>query len=1511
MAGSCVLCVDDQTLTVMDPRRRSSGSGNAAAGGGGKRGEEQHQQAHDFSFDRVFGPEATQDDVFNTVKPLVHATVDGFTTTVFAYGSTGSGKTHTISGTDEDPGVLPRAVKLLFERLESDMAAGSDKAFMVFLTFVEIYNNVFHNLLEGATIGSSGNNNNGTAAGGRHSKTPHNSARHSSDTGGTSTPPPPPPSTKIEVREHPSRGVFLSGGTGLRVPVSSAAAVAALVARGTKSRRTATTGLNDRSSRSHAILILEIEATHSPPSAAAAAARASGGDTHSIYSGVCGGALVDGVGGPGGARGLAMGMELGRRVGRRRSIVECVSIGKMQLIDLAGSERVSMSEVEGSSLVEAQNINLSLTLLGDVLSALSKYHRAATRSSSSAAAAAAAAASSGVGEGGSAAAAAAGAAAAAATGGGGGADKPFIPYRNSKLTYLLKDSLGGNCKTLMVCAVRAAPACFQQTMMSLRYAGRARDIKNVPHQVLEDGAGGGGGGRGGGGGGGGHGTSLRGTVDEIERLRTKLVETTAEFERLRGATAIGESEKKAMSDQLKSLAEKNRSEKRRMDELLEGVIHSQKGELEKRKAEYIDLQDTMDSHAETIEKQKERIKNLQTESEAAASAASTARDQAQELRQALHLAEKSSLQLRDEASTLRARGELLRIERDSATSRVSRLEEDGKEREAARKAEKEEMAEYRKAVKKMAKEREGLKAKADEAQECINRATAALAESKKDAEEALVVAAAREEALLSREVGAEARASAAEGKARQWEKKADELALTLSQKVDDAKEATRAKTEAERQRDQARAKQGTASSLRAELKRAKGELSTLTETLVLLRRQQSEADLGRDLLETKKSEVEAALAAETARRSDAEGRRQELERSTASLSRELEAVRASLSEASSGTAAAVERARKLAAERETAEERLERAVEKTAVLESSERFLKEEIAEIRRGAGTLEARLGESAAVGEALSAQLAAREKEAGELRESLARREEEMAKLGTDSQAAAGRAQKALRDAVEFHEQEAAGLRTRLELQAEQALRASEELESRHAADVGEARGVARELRGLLAAREAETAGSAREASGREKRLLDAHSRDLDELKAKFAEERRQIRDKQAREGGKEKMNGGGAYSIPPLIFPVVHAAERERSDTARVSAETSREEESLRLRDELREKLREVREALELSSGTAEGLREALGRRDGEVERLRQALEEQANEADHERERACQGLAEAAERRLRDAVAGAARDAAAEAEREAERVAASVAKTREGEQAAAAVAREREGDEKTAAAVAAAREAAAAAAAVTATAAAAAAQERERLLELSGREELESRLAEQKELLEAEFSEREAQAVEERRAALRAVEEKAERRAVEREKEMMEKADGARGAEAATTNKQLRALGRKVVHLESATKEAEEAYNRELDQLNAALLTIEQRAKEEEGRASAAVAARDRAVSAAARHKEAADQQLRVCRAEAERARALVQQVCTIQILGGCCAYRLVVPQNKNGCFCRENRTIEQQK
>lgn len=70
--GSCVRCVDDHTLTISDPGRSSSERGETR-----ERGHQQDQQAHDFTFDRVFGPESQQDEVFDMVKPLVHATVDG------------------------------------------------------------------------------------------------------------------------------------------------------------------------------------------------------------------------------------------------------------------------------------------------------------------------------------------------------------------------------------------------------------------------------------------------------------------------------------------------------------------------------------------------------------------------------------------------------------------------------------------------------------------------------------------------------------------------------------------------------------------------------------------------------------------------------------------------------------------------------------------------------------------------------------------------------------------------------------------------------------------------------------------------------------------------------------------------------------------------------------------------------------------------------------------------------------------------------------------------------------------------------------------------------------------------------------------------------------------------------------------------------------------------------------------------------------------------------------------
>jgi kinesin family member C1 len=103
------------------------------------------------------------------------------------------------------------------------------------------------------------------------------------------------------------------------------------------------------------------------------------------------------------------------------------SEGTLNLVDLAGSERLSQSKVEGARLKETQSINRSLSCLGDVIGAL-----------------------------------------------GQGKDGGHIPYRNSKLTYLLQFSLGGNSKTLMFCMISPLQAHLGETLTSLRFATKVR-----------------------------------------------------------------------------------------------------------------------------------------------------------------------------------------------------------------------------------------------------------------------------------------------------------------------------------------------------------------------------------------------------------------------------------------------------------------------------------------------------------------------------------------------------------------------------------------------------------------------------------------------------------------------------------------------------------------------------------------------------------------------------------------------------------------------------------------------------------------------------------------------------------------------------------------------------------------------------------------------------------------------------------------------------------------------------
>ncbi|KZW04054.1 kinesin-domain-containing protein [Exidia glandulosa HHB12029] len=98
-----------------------------------------------FIFDRVFDPNSRQVDVFeSTARPLLDGLLDGFNATVFAYGATGCGKTHTISGTTEDPGIIYLTMAELFQRIDDRK---EDMIVEVAVTFLEIYNEEIYDLL--------------------------------------------------------------------------------------------------------------------------------------------------------------------------------------------------------------------------------------------------------------------------------------------------------------------------------------------------------------------------------------------------------------------------------------------------------------------------------------------------------------------------------------------------------------------------------------------------------------------------------------------------------------------------------------------------------------------------------------------------------------------------------------------------------------------------------------------------------------------------------------------------------------------------------------------------------------------------------------------------------------------------------------------------------------------------------------------------------------------------------------------------------------------------------------------------------------------------------------------------------------------------------------------------------------------------------------------------------------------------------------------------------------------
>ena len=185
---------------------------------------------------------------------------------------------------------------------------------------------------------------------------------------------------KCELRESSEKGFFVKDLS--QKVVHSVSELLTLLAQGNKQRVIGETLMNDKSSRSHTLFGLRIESSH--------------------YLGV--------------------------------NVKPKISAGKLNLVDLAGSERQNKTQATDERFKEGVKINLSLSALGNVISALAD----------------------------------------------GKANKGHIPYRDSKLTKLLQDSLGGNSKTIMLANINPSSLHYEETLGTLRYASRTKMIKNKP-----------------------------------------------------------------------------------------------------------------------------------------------------------------------------------------------------------------------------------------------------------------------------------------------------------------------------------------------------------------------------------------------------------------------------------------------------------------------------------------------------------------------------------------------------------------------------------------------------------------------------------------------------------------------------------------------------------------------------------------------------------------------------------------------------------------------------------------------------------------------------------------------------------------------------------------------------------------------------------------------------------------------------------------------------------------------
>ncbi|CAD2221041.1 kinesin [Angomonas deanei] len=340
-----------------------------------------HDLRKTFTLDRIFGEPTTQEDLFTYVgMPIVKHVLQGYNGSVLSYGQTGSGKTHSMFGpgggltpcfTPTDDNYAERGLlPRMVERLFSELKATNpvEREWSLKVSVFEIYKEDIFDLIANTNYVTARIQ---SATGARTPRSGEVSPRVTS-----------PRREKYRIREDTVNGKGIYVESLEMVKVDGAEEVMQLVQAAAHRRHTESTGANSTSSRSHILVCCYLQQVD--------------------YT------VPDGP--PEGVR----------------------TNSQLNFVDLAGSEKVAKTKAEGERLKEAQQINLSLTLLGNVI------HRLTDGSFG------------------------------------------YIPYRDSKLTRVLQESLGGNSITTLLCHCNPDMVHREETLSTLRFAQRAKLVKNKP-----------------------------------------------------------------------------------------------------------------------------------------------------------------------------------------------------------------------------------------------------------------------------------------------------------------------------------------------------------------------------------------------------------------------------------------------------------------------------------------------------------------------------------------------------------------------------------------------------------------------------------------------------------------------------------------------------------------------------------------------------------------------------------------------------------------------------------------------------------------------------------------------------------------------------------------------------------------------------------------------------------------------------------------------------------------------